>query len=316
MTKANNASETAAALVPQTIPILDPERVDHYRKNAHVLVPQAKIQQINPLYQVRLERVDLSPSPDDRDIYQLPGTYSDPRYGLSAKALYRIARAAGIQLAGSKILSATQDYVLAQARIKKRDFGGEWIFCEGTYELDITVVEEDLYADYVTKMERAQKNPRGKGADYAPKSDDECRAKARTGAMKIRRHKVQRAETGAYCRAIRALLGVGGEFTPDDLRMPFLVPAVHFAPDMSDPEVKAKMIEVGALSMAESFGGAPALAALEAQTGKSRAALAAQREELAALQAGPPVEEDADPYMAAIAGATPADAELVDWESL
>lgn len=307
--------------VPTSVQVLDPERLDKYRGGAHVLISQAKIAQISPMFQVRLERVDLSPNPDDRDIFQLPGTYNDPKYGLSARGLYKLARAAGIQLAGADIKTATQSYVLAQAKVKKRNESGEWIWAEGSYELDLEIVEEDLYADYAAKFERAQKNPRGKGADYAPKSDEECRQKARTGAMKIRRYKVQRAETGAYCRAIRAMLGISGEFRQEDFKKPFIVAAVHFAPDMTDPAMRELVGNAAALSIARGWGGPGEVKALEEKTGKTVAELEADQQMLRLIENGPPGADeiefveyellDDDARMeAAVRNATPAHVNL------
>lgn len=280
-------NETAIVAVPQQIKVLDITKLESYRANANVLVPQAKLVPAGSVFTIRLERVDISPDPNDRDIYQLPGTYNDPRYALSAKTLLRIARAAGIHHLNTKILSATSSYVLAQARVRRRDESGEWVHAEGTYELDLEVVEEDLYADNVSKFERWRKNPKAAWAQGFPKSDEECRTKAKQGALKIRRHKVSRAETGAHCRAIRAMLGIENGYRQEDLAKPFLVPSTVINSD--DPDVKASLLRSGRLTLAM-FDDDPraAVEVLAEETGKTPAELRAEREVMRELKHGPP----------------------------
>lgn len=279
--------------VPQQVKVLDISLINQYRANAHVLVPTAKLVQPGGMFQLRLERVDISNDPEDRDVYQLPGTWKDPKYALSAKALQRIARASGIQHIRTEILTATSEYVLARARIKRRDESGEWIFGEGTYELDLKVIEEDEYATQVSKLESAAKNPRSKASEYAPKSDDECRKKAHSHAMKIRRHKVSRAETGAKCRAIRAMLGIENAYRLSDLALPFLVPSTVLNAD--HPDVKAVMANASRLTMAMfAPDEGAAIAAIEAETGKTRRQIQAEQMELIRMKHGPDEPTDDD----------------------
>jgi hypothetical protein len=277
----NNPSpkpDTDVVVIPQQVKVLDVEMLGKYRENAHVLVAQSKIVQLNPMFQVRLERVDISTNTDDKDIYQLPGTYFDPRFALSSKVLFKLAQAAGIQRVSTNIVSATSTYVVCQGRMKRRSASGEWEYIVATYELDIEIIEADLYKDYVSKMQK-----RAKGA---PTSEEECRQKANDGAMKIRRHKLSRAETGAYARCIRAMLGIENGYRLEELSKPFLVPATSFSLDMADPEMKTAAVNAGKLLIAQLWGNSTDVQEVEATSGKTTIEIEAEAETYHATKFG------------------------------
>ena len=66
----------------------------------------------------------------------------------------------------------------------------------------------------------------------------------------------EKAITGAKLRVIRALLGVKGTYTKEELKKNFAIPTVVFSPDYSDPSVRQAMLAQGISSVNNMFGAA------------------------------------------------------------
>lgn len=64
----------------------------------------------------------------------------------------------------------------------------------------------------------------------------------------------EKAITGAKLRVIRALLGVKGTYTKEELKKNFAIPTVVFSPDYSDPAVRQAMLTQGISSVNNMFG--------------------------------------------------------------
>jgi len=64
----------------------------------------------------------------------------------------------------------------------------------------------------------------------------------------------EKAMTGAKMRVIRALLGIKGTYTLDELRRNFAVPSVVFSPDYNDPAIKQAMLAHALGSVTNMFG--------------------------------------------------------------
>lgn len=218
------------------------------REQYNVLVPTARLQQISPFHQLRVEEVQIDPNPAAGDVYKVGSTKVGDRWqdvlALSKTALLRLAAAAGIvwNWHDTKVLSASRDYVRYQAVGAIRKSSGEWIPIKATKEIDLSVVEEEL---------------------RQPGRDGEAPSEAKLSAAMIqwRKNKLMRAETGAMLRVVRALLSIKHQYSPAELARPFVVPRVDFAPDPSDPTVRRMMLEQGARAMGELFGPSVAAAA-------------------------------------------------------
>lgn len=70
----------------------------------------------------------------------------------------------------------------------------------------------------------------------------------------LRKTASEKAQTGAILRVIRALLGIKGTYSKAELKKPFVVPTVTFAPDFTDPAVRNAMLQQGMNSMGNMFG--------------------------------------------------------------
>lgn len=74
----------------------------------------------------------------------------------------------------------------------------------------------------------------------------------------LRKTASEKAQTGAILRVVRALLGIKGTYSREELSKPFVVPTVTFAPDFNDPTVRNAMLQQGMNSMGNMFGTASA----------------------------------------------------------
>lgn len=82
----------------------------------------------------------------------------------------------------------------------------------------------------------------------------------------LRKTASEKAQTGAILRVIRALLGIKGTYSLNELKKPFVVPTVTFSPDYSDASVRQAMLQQGMNSMGNMFGTAsapPAIGSME-----------------------------------------------------
>ncbi len=79
----------------------------------------------------------------------------------------------------------------------------------------------------------------------------------------LRKTASEKAQTGAILRVIRALLGIKGTYSREELSKPFVVPTVTFAPDFTDPAVRNAMLQQGMNSMGNMFGTSATLPAIQ-----------------------------------------------------
>lgn len=70
----------------------------------------------------------------------------------------------------------------------------------------------------------------------------------------LRKTWAEKAMTGAKLRVIRALLGLKGTYTHEELKKNFAIPTVVFSPDYSDPNVRQAMLTQGMQSVNNMFG--------------------------------------------------------------
>lgn len=228
---------------------------DHSRYN--VLVPTTTIQQVSPMHQMRIETVAVSPDPDSGDVYKVGsrkvGNQWQDILSLAKPALMRIAAAAGIVWSwrDSMVLSSNRDYVLYQAvgAIRKPD--GTLLPIKATKEIDLTVIEEETMEANLKKAHGDRTNLNG----MTPEAW--AAAQTKSNMIQWRKNKLMRAETGAMLRVVRALLGMKMQYSPDELRKPFAVPRIDFAPDYTDASVRQIMAENGTRATMEMFGSAP-----------------------------------------------------------
>jgi hypothetical protein len=226
-----------------------------YEGRCNVLFPTVTMQQISPFHRIRVEEVKINPDPDAGDVFKVGskkvGNNFEDVLSLSKTAVLRLSTAAGIvwNWAETRVLSASKDYVLYQAVGAMRKPSGEWIPLKATKEIDLEVVEAETYD---ANLETAKKLKPEQRDGLTPEAWAE--AKTRKNMIQWRKNKLMRAETGAMLRVVRALLSVKHQYSAAELKKPFAVPTVDFAPDYSDPEVRKAMAEAGIRATSDLFG--------------------------------------------------------------
>jgi hypothetical protein len=284
---------------------LSGEKLEDLRKRgAHVLVPAQYQSQVSSYWQGVYEVVQLSPNPDDKDIWKLPGGRDNAKYGLSKTGLMKIARAAGIELYKSVQEERAPGYIRYEATVRKRDASGAWSYSSAKKSLDRANILEDETATQKGKI----------GSKYGPKDEAAAIAKADEGVRRSWKFHEERCETGAYLRALRSVLSIRGDYTQHELTKPFIVCAVHFAPDESQPELRQMMANAAKLTAVQLWDNSPqARQDVEERTGLSVAQLEAQRTHVQQLRDAaenePPGEDDA--FEAAMRSAIPAEVNLI-----
>lgn len=226
-----------------------------YEGKCNVLIPTVTMQQISPYHRIRVEQVKIDPDPDSGDVFKVGSkkvgnTWQDV-LSLSKTAIMKLSQAAGIvwNWQETRVVSVSKDYVLYQAVGAMRKPSGEWVPLKASKEIDLDVVEAETYESNLDKAEKL-KPEHLKGMSPA----DWAASKTKTNMLQWRKNKLMRAETGAMLRVVRALLSVKHQYSPAELKKPFAVPTVDFAPDYSDPEVRKAMAEAGVRATADLFG--------------------------------------------------------------
>lgn len=226
-----------------------------YEGKCNVLIPTVTMQQISPYHRIRVEQVQLDPDPDSGDVFKVGskkvGNNWQDVLSLSKTAILKLGTAAGIvwNWNETKVLSVSKDYVLYQAVGAMRKPSGEWIPLKATKEIDLDVIEAETYEANLEKANKMKPEYRDK---MSP--EDWATAKTKSNMLQWRKNKLMRAETGAMLRVVRALLSVKHQYSVSELKKPFAVPTVDFAPDYSDPEVRKAMAEAGIRATADLFG--------------------------------------------------------------
>ncbi len=226
-----------------------------YEGRCNVLIPTVTMTQISPYHRIRVEQVQLDPDPDSGDVFKVGakkvGNNWQDVLSLSKTAILKLGTAAGIvwNWNETKVLSVSKDYVLYQAVGAMRKPSGEWIPLKATKEIDLDVIEAETYEANLEKANKMKPEYRDK---MSP--EDWAAAKTKSNMLQWRKNKLMRAETGAMLRVVRALLSVKHQYSAEELKKPFAVPTVDFAPDYSDPEVRKAMAEAGVRATADLFG--------------------------------------------------------------
>jgi len=236
----------------------------------NVLVPTQEIQQVSPWHAARVAVCNVNPDPMAGDVFKVGSRKNDATgqwedlYTLAKPALMRLAASAGIvwNWRESDFVKLDASYVLYRAVGALRLPDGSWQPLVGTKEIDLTVIEDELYE---ANLKKARENAAGDAKSQARLNgmsiDDWAKAQTRSAMIQWRKNKAARAETGAMLRVIRAALALRSQYTVDELKKPFVVPRIDFSPDYNDPDVRKALIQNGMPAMASLFGqSAPATA--------------------------------------------------------
>jgi hypothetical protein len=281
-----------------------PDLEEMKRKGLHVLVPTQFQSQVSSLWQGVYEAVLLSPVPEHKDCWPLPG--GGGKVGLSKTGLMKIARAAGIELYKSEVEERSVGYIRTAATIRQRNASGAWEYTKATKSFERAILLEEELATQMSKV----------GKKFGPINDAEAQSKAEATIRRFWKFNSERCETGAFLRCIRSVLSIRGDYSPQELTKPFIVRAIHFAPDQADPELRSVMLNAAKLTAVQLWGNRPEdQHELQVATGRTIAELTEdqaafqQLKNVDAIDDGPHNDDFGGTSAAEIAvrGATPAD---------
>jgi len=240
------------------------QKVSKYREDGYnVLLPSQSIQQFGQFHEPSIEVVQLETDEDSGDVYvqswmkdgqgnSVPKTYS-----LAKPGLLKLATCAGIvwDPVNTKRVDDGHDkkFCCYQAVGMLQRSDGRWITLKNMYEVDLEVIEEELYDLYKRKCRDWNRGDRSE-ADFVEYLKQWVADSVRRELLKKRKHKLRLAESGAMMAVIRSLLAIKSHYTKVELSKPFVVPRVVFNPDTSDPEIRAAILTQGKKAIASAYG--------------------------------------------------------------
>lgn len=267
-------------------------------QNCNLLIPSATSVQINPFYKCTVMQVTADISENSGDIFKVGNVKVGENNGKAIYAdvfspakplLMKLATAAGIQFhpEHTTVMRENENTYVGKAYGAVRLPDGTFKTHAETKRICLDDEEAKYRLEFMDKSilgitdEKAAKSAaemfKGKWIDSTNKWGKPCKAyliddKDRDKYIErsilvnmtlLRKTASEKAQTGAILRVIRALLGIKGTYTIEELKKPFAVPSVNFSPDYSDANVRQAMLRQGMNSMANMFGTTSAPPAIE-----------------------------------------------------
>lgn len=257
-------------------------------KGCNLLLPVTSETQLNPFYKMTVMEVPVDTNEGSGDIFKVGtvkvGEQWVPQYSPAKPLLMKIAAAAGIQFDPDHTYGT---YVDGNKNIYRAKAYGALRLPDGTGKthcdekvINLSDEEDKFRLEFMDKSihgitdkkqaDEAAKLFQGEWRDSADKYGKPCKAYfIADGDQKkyiergvlvnmtlLRKTMAEKAMTGAILRVIRALTGLKGTYTMQELKKPFAVPRITFSPDFSDPEVRRAMMAQGMSAVGSMFGGA------------------------------------------------------------
>ncbi len=269
-------------------------KIKEQYKNCNLLLPVSTDIQVNPFYKMSVMEVKADTSENSGDIFKVGGMYIGDGnnrswvdvYSPGKPLLMKLAAAAGIQFDPNNTygtyISKNCYKAKAYGAMRMPDGSGKTHVDEKVINLDD---EEDRFRlEFMDKSlqgitdekqaKEAEKLFKGNWIDSVNKYGKPCKAYViadidrekyidrgiLVNMTQLRKTFAEKAMTGAILRVIRALIGMKGTYTLEELKKPFAIPRVTFSPDYNDPIVRREMMAQGMNSVSNMFGvSAPAL---------------------------------------------------------
>lgn len=268
------------------------EQVEKKFSGYNLLLPQSTDVQISPFYSYHVEVVPCDTSENSGDIFKTGSINTGMKdqkgnfvwvetYALTKPMLNKLAMAAGIQFNPDQTFGTRIDQYTYRAKAQGAMRKSDGTARTETDQKEICLRdEEDKYriefmdkaAQGITDEKQAReaaklfsgrwvklKNKWGKDVDgYIIDESDRQRYIDRSVMVNmalLRKTWAEKAMTGAKLRVIRALLGLKGTYTREELSRGFAIPTVVFSPDYNDPMVRQAMLTSGINGVTNMFGG-------------------------------------------------------------
>ena len=240
------------------------QELEKYRQMGYnVVVPfEVDEDRIDPFHCYKVAVVQIDPDPDKGEVWpvgkrEVGGKWVQ-MYALAKPALQKIGIALGVvwDPRHTRRLDdhSDPDYVEFQAVGLFRGPDGQWRVVQGTKELDLKVIEEEVRDEQWTKMQDPKwKLPEKYSYMRGKPKEEILEFLVRREMLQWRRHKVARAETGAMLRALRSI-GIKSAYTEEELRKPFVFVRVDYAPDWEKKEIREIAEKAHAAYINELYG--------------------------------------------------------------
>lgn len=222
----------------------------------NLLMPASATQQVGPMHQLRVTLVQVNPDPNGGEVFKVGSKFiSQDNFedilSPGKPAIMKISQAAGIvwNWRESRFLRLERDYASYEAVGALKMADGSYLVMKATKEIDLAVIEEEVHEANLKKARDSKTKLNGLTQEQW------AQAQTRSNMIQWRKNKAMRAETGAILRVVKALLGMRPQYSPAELRKPFVVPRVEFAPDIRDATVRQALLEHGMRATSELFGG-------------------------------------------------------------
>jgi hypothetical protein len=247
----------------------------------NLLYPSETILQISPIQKITYEIIHISTNTDDGEVFSVGSSKEEGKDGekdrwvkklaLAKPALEKISHAAGIifdpHLTG-KMPNAnprTFEYRVRGA-LQKPD--GSWIDSTKSVTIEMDVVEEKLRFEIEEKAKDGKlgswKKEGGKSSFVSlkygtPECTREIEKQFMTQLITAKTFVGRKAETGAYNRVVRSLLGLKPSYTETDLKKPFVVvrATLDIEKLLNDVTTKQMLISASLNAGSQIFGHIP-----------------------------------------------------------
>lgn len=254
--------QTATKEVHKTEGMTVEQEIEYARENGwNLLLPTTNIGGLSEFHKPVTDKVTLSPDPKDKDVY--PGTSVEnvPHFRIHAQGLHKLSLCAGIQWDPMQCRrtdnGSDRDYVswAVLGGIRKAD--GTMLWIPGNYDLDMEVIEEEIFTGHFTRASSWKK-------DQAQK-DAYVRDATKKDLLYKRKHKLALCETGAMNRVVRKILALKPQYSREELLKPFLVIRIVLQPNFNDREFRQRMMDASIQAITGIYG-PPATRQLPAPT--------------------------------------------------
>ena len=248
ISKAVTQPASSALARREDMPTWLAETIEKYTSDAYeLLLPAIPVNaEVHPWFRPAISIVRLSPDPDEGDVYKSGWKNNGPVFSLSKAGLEAIADGAGITFGRPKRLDDRSDHDYCEIAVEgsMRNSAGVIRSIEKMAHHRMSVVAENMWQQRVAANERSK----------TPDTPETMKKKHDGEVSQFRRFLVERTETRAMLRVIRALLGVKGSRTAAQIAKPKVVLRFDFVGDMSDPDVKRLMLERAAGATESMYG--------------------------------------------------------------
>lgn len=263
-------------------------------KGCNLLMPMSVSEQMSPFYKMTVMEVKADLSENSGDVFKV-GSVKDKNenwvevFSPAKPLLMKIAAAAGIQFdpahTGGEYVNGDKNVYRGRAYGAMKMPDGTWKThadekiinlhdSEDNYRLEfmdksLKGITDKRQAEAASEMFAGEwkpaKNKYGKEVKAFFVAEQDREQYIERGVMVnmtlLRKTMCEKALTGAILRTVRALTGLKGTYTKEELAKPFAIPRVTFSPDYSDPQIRSALLNQEIGSTAALFGSAPAAAA-------------------------------------------------------